>query len=261
MSSPFPGMNPYLENPELWSGVHSRLIISLADILSPQLRPKYFVAVEERIYESTNNDDTILVGIPDVSVQKSQANTNANNLAVATPIIQPTNITLPISEIVKERYLEVRRVETKEVICAIEILSPKNKRMGEGRNAYETKRQRILRSSTHLIEIDLLRAGKPLPILETQIMSDYRILVSRSERRPQGDLYAFNIRDAIPIFSLPLQLGDVEPLINLQEILNDIYNRASYDLVIDYQCEPVPGLTNDNGIWLDNLLRLAGLRI
>jgi Protein of unknown function (DUF4058) len=53
MSSPFPGMNPYLENPELWSGVHSRLIISLADILSPQLHPKYFVAVEERIYEYT----------------------------------------------------------------------------------------------------------------------------------------------------------------------------------------------------------------
>ncbi|PAX52881.1 DUF4058 family protein [Brunnivagina elsteri] len=260
MPSPFPGMNPYLENPELWSGVHGRLIIALADLLSPQLRPKYFVAVEERIYESTTNNDRILVGIPDVSVQKSQTSSNTNNLAVATPIIQPTSVTLPIPETVKERYLEVSRVETKEVITAIEILSPKNKRPGEGRIAYETKRQRIFRNSTHLIEIDLLRAGEPLPILETTIRSDYRVLVSRSECRPQGDLYAFNLRDIIPVFTLPLVLGDVEPLIDLQQIIHDIYDRASYDLVIDYHQEPVPTLSKENATWVDELLKKKELR-
>lgn len=132
MSSPFPGMNPYLENPELWSGVHGPLIITLADTLSPQLRPQYFVTVEERIYQSTPEDGRILVGIPDVSVQKSQNicdSHNDDNIAIATPSVQPTPVTLPIPETIKERYLEVRRVETKEVITAIEILSPKNKRI------------------------------------------------------------------------------------------------------------------------------------
>jgi hypothetical protein len=71
MPSPFPGMNPYLEDPELWPGVHGRLIVAIADFLSPQLRPKYFVAIEERTYQTTC-EERLLVGIPDVVVQRSQ---------------------------------------------------------------------------------------------------------------------------------------------------------------------------------------------
>lgn len=259
MPSPFPGMNPYLETPDLWSGVHGRLIITIADVLSPLLRPKYFVAVEERIYESTPND-RILVGIPDVSIQRQTTGTNTTNTTLATPTVQPTNVTLPITEAIKERYLEVKRVETKEVVTTIEILSPKNKRSGEGRTSYETKRQRVLSSNTHLVEIDLLRGGVPLPIMETTIKSHYRILVSRSERRPQADLYAFNIQNSIPSFLLPLRTGDVEPLLDLQNILNELYDRASYDLVIDYHKEPIPGLSKTDKDWLDTLLRAQGLR-
>ncbi|BDA72288.1 hypothetical protein CAL7716_064540 [Calothrix sp. PCC 7716] len=213
MPSPFPGMNPYLEAADLWSGLHGRLIITIADILSLLLRPNYFVAVEERIYEE-----------------------------------------------IKERYLEVKRVETKEVVTTIEILSPKNKRAGEGRTNYETKRQRILSSNTHLVEIDLLRCGVPLHIMETSIKSHYRILVSRSERRPQADLYAFDIQNPIPGFLLPLRTGDVEPMLDLQNILNELYDRASYDLVIDYHQEPIPGLSKIDFDWLDTLLRAQGLR-
>ncbi|MEH1786328.1 MAG: DUF4058 family protein [Nostoc sp.] len=175
MAYPFPGMNPYLENPELWPGVHGRLIVAIADDLSPQLRPKYFVAIEERIYQTTG-DDKLLVGIPDVIVQNSQTAINPNipNIAVATPAVQPKTVTVPIPEIVKERYLEVRKVATKEVVTVIKILSPKNKRLGEGRNAYETKRQRVLGSSTHLVEIDLLRVGEPMLVFRTlQLNTDY----------------------------------------------------------------------------------------
>ncbi len=214
MPSPFPGINPYLETPDLWWGVHGCLIITIADILSPLLRPKYFVAVEERIYEE-----------------------------------------------IKERYLEVKRVETKEVVTTIEILSPINKWSGEGRTSYKTKRQRVLSSNTHLVEIDLLRGGVPLPIMETTIKSHYQILVSRSERRPQADLYAFNIQNSIPSFLLPLRTGDVEPIVDLQTILNELYDRASYDLVIDYHQEPIPSLSNKTDFdWLDTLLRAQGLR-
>ena len=136
MSYPFSGMNPYLESPALWPGIHGRLIVFLADVLSPQLRPKYFVAIEERVYETTP-DDRVLVGIPDVVVQRSQTatNTQPENVALATPTTQPATVTLPIPQTVKERYLEVQKVGTKEVVAAIEVLSPKNKRTGEGRNA------------------------------------------------------------------------------------------------------------------------------
>ena len=183
MLSPFPGMNPYLEDPELWPGVHGRLIVAIADFLSPQLRPKYFVAIEERIYQTTG-DDRLLVGIPDVVIQNSQAAINPQmlNVAVAAPVVQPKTVTVPMPETTKERYLEVRKVGTKEVVTVIEVLSPKNKRPGEGRNAYENKRQRVLGSSTHLVEIDLLRAGEPMLVFGDGTQNDYRILVSRGEK-------------------------------------------------------------------------------
>lgn len=260
MPSLFPGMNPYLENSDFWSGVHGRLIVAIANFLSPQLRPKYFVAIEERIYE-TIGDDRLLVGIPDVVVQRSLIDTIPKlNIAVATPAKQPKTVTVPTSETVKERYLEVRKVSTKEAVTALEILSPKNKRTGEGRNAYETKRNRVLKSATHLIEIDLLRAGEAMPILGNTIQSDYRILVSRSERRPQADLYDFNLKEIIPTFPLPLLESDKEPLIDLQALLNELYEQASYDLVINYSREPTPALSQTDAIWNDALLRRQGLR-
>ena len=74
-------------------------------------------------------------------------------------------IELPMLEEVQERYLEVREVGSGQVVTVIEVLSPKNKRTGEGRQAYLSKRQRILASQTHLIEIDLLRGGESLPMV------------------------------------------------------------------------------------------------
>ena len=235
MPSPFPGMNPYLEHPALWSEVHKRLIVAIADALFPKLRPKYRVAIEERIYQSSEVD-SLLVGIPDVVVQRplSAANPTPSNVTVASPPVKPITITIPMPETVREGYLEVRNVATREVVTAIEVLSPKNKRTGEGRKAYKKKRHRVLGSSTHLVEIDLLRAGEPMPILENGIQSDYRILVSQCDRRPSADLYAFNLQDVIPSFPLPLRKEDTEPLVDLQELLNGVYERAGYDLVIDY---------------------------
>ncbi|HAX87440.1 MAG TPA: hypothetical protein DCY91_14550, partial [Cyanobacteria bacterium UBA11370] len=40
--------------------------------------------------------------------------------------------------------------------------------------------------------------------------SHYRILVSNSDRRPEADLYAFNLQDAIPSFLLPLRGGEFD---------------------------------------------------
>ncbi|BAZ08254.1 hypothetical protein NIES4071_00590 [Calothrix sp. NIES-4071] len=79
---------------------------------------------------------------------------------------------------------EIRSVETGEVVTTIEILSPKNKLSAVGRLQYETFRQSVFSSSTHLVEIDLLRQGKPMPILSPKVESNYRVLVSRSDTRP-----------------------------------------------------------------------------
>jgi hypothetical protein len=125
---------------------------------------------------------------------------------------------------------------------------------------YEDKRHQVLGSRTHLVEIDLLRAGEPMPFFENNIESHYRILVCRGERRPYADLYGFKLQDVIPSFPLPLRSGDTEPVVDLQTLLSGVYDLSGYDLVIDYNKEPVPPLSESDATWADALLQEQGLR-
>ena len=183
MRCPFPGMDPWLEHPALWPDVNNRLAAALGDELSPLVEPKYYVALE-RHGNSILPDEVILVGRTDV----------------VTPSTLPSRQVLPreqagrwrvnllLEEEVGESYLEVRDVETGIAVTVVELLSATNKLRAKGRKEYEEKRQLILRSKTNLIEIDLLRAGHPMPLATSLPVpeSDYRVLVSRSWRRPKA---------------------------------------------------------------------------
>jgi hypothetical protein len=260
MLYPFPGMNPYLENPELWLEVHHRLITALAIALAPPLRPKYRVAIEKRTYLS-DGQESVEVGIPDVSVI-SRKSTTAQTPSIATLPTQSefTVVTIPVPQEMREGYLEIREVATSRVVTVMEVISPSNKRAGKGREAYEEKRMVVLSSPTHLIEIDLLRSGKPMQILSEIPQTDYRILVARKNRRPQAQLYGFSIRQEIPKFLLPLESGDTELLVDLQSLLVEVYEQAGFDLAIDYTLEPVPSLKKEDKVWVDTILREKGLR-
>lgn len=260
MPNPFSGMNPYLESPDFWSEVHHSLISMLHESLVPQLIPKYRVAIEKRIYE-IKGGQSLLVGIPDVSIVRhpTPRNSNSSNVAVATRIA-PLKVGLPMFEEVREAYLEIRDIASKEVVTVIEVLSPANKRPGKGREMYEEKRDKVFAGRSHLVEIDLLRSYQPLPVFGENIDGSYRILVSRSDCRPTADLYLFNLPDAIPAFALPLRGGDVEPIVDLQALLNTVYDRAAYDFTLDYTPEPVPALAEPDAVWVDCLLRERELR-
>jgi hypothetical protein len=259
MVYPFPGVNPYLEHPTLWPGVHHWLIIGLAGYLSPQLRPHYRVAVEVRMYE-TVGDQSLLVGIPDVAVNQLQRQTEPEQIgdplaAVAVaPSPGPQRVTIPMAETIKQGYLEIREVVTGQVITVVEILSPVNKRQGKGRQQYEEKRNCVLNSETHLVEIDLLREGLPLPYFGRAPESDYRILVSRAELRPQAELYGFNLADQIPKFPMPLKGTEQGPMVDLNELLQQVYDQGSFDLAIDYSQDPLPPLPPQDTDWLRGIL-------
>ncbi|MEM1168661.1 MAG: DUF4058 family protein [Cyanobacteria bacterium P01_H01_bin.35] len=264
MPSPFPGMNPYLEHPDLWPGLHNRLIVRIADLLSAQLGDKYSVSLDVRMYE-TNDAESVLVGLPDVSVLSKKGQVNTSNstesqLAVTEPSTKPITVTLPIPITIREGYLQIQEVATKEVITAIEILSPANKRGGKGREMYLEKREKVLDSSTNFIEIDLLRRGQRMPISNDKNKTHYRILVSRAKQRPRAELYTFNIQNKIPEFPLPLCPEDTEPIIYLQGLLTTIYDAGRYDLKIDYTQKPVPGLSENDATWADTWLRQEGIR-
>src|SRR3954465_1889213 len=85
MNLPFPGMDPYLEHPVLWEGVHARLIVALANQLQPRLDPRYVTSVEERVFVEERPRR-----IPHVWVQKMGGNGGAQVVAepdVDTPVI------------------------------------------------------------------------------------------------------------------------------------------------------------------------------
>jgi hypothetical protein len=250
MAPNFPGMNPYLENPTLWSEVHSWLIVQMARSLNSQITPKYRAAVEKRVYS-----EAVLVGIPDVSVLRGGQATKIPNSSTATSIlVPPVKVRLPVLEETSERYLEIREVGTERVVTVIEVLSPKNKRSGEGRTQYLTKRQKVLSTQSHLVEIDLLRSGEPMP-MDCDVASDYRVLVSRKDQRPDAELYPFNLQDPLPQFVVPLLTGDIEPVIDLQAVLESIYQEAALDLAIDYAQKPIPPLSDEAYQWVKTILQ------
>jgi hypothetical protein len=260
MASPFPGMDPYLEQAVFWPEFHSRLIVAIADALAPSLLPKYYVAVETRTYRDSA-DGELLVGIPDAVVLSTPGSSSPAKpesfSSRATTTVQPQSVILPMPLEIKERYLEIREASSNAVITVVEVLSPTNKRPGEGRRLYSTKRQTVLGSASHLVEIDLLRAYEPMAMhpVAPEATSTYRILVSRSECRPQADLYEFTIQESMPEFPLPLQAAGEQVTVDLQPLVNGIYDRSGYGLRIDYQAPvPPPTLTVDDQAWIREVL-------
>jgi hypothetical protein len=206
--------------------------------------------------------------VPDVAVAQGQRQSTQSTVALAT-VSRPSDavtVTLTIPETIRQGYLEIREIATSQVITVVEVLSPTNKRPGRGRMEYETKRATLLGSLCNFVEIDLLRQWPPLVIPQGIEPSAYRILVSPQELRPQASWYGFNLADPIPLFELPLQSGDQIPVVDLKGLLDGIYDRSGYGLVIDYahnglQC--VMFTHQDTGVWADmvSIFWAAGLQV
>ena len=246
MPSPFAGMDPWLERPDLWPDVHNGLIAAVRDVLGPRLRPRYFVALEERVYVE-EAQGLALVGRPAVAVVGPRS-VGAGEGQAAAAVVE---VELPIADRQRETYLEIRSAGEGEVVTVLEVLSPANKRSGEGRRVYLQKRSVVLATLTSLVEIDLLRAGEPMPVVGDPPSSDYAILVSRSWQRPKAHLLPFGLRDPIPPVPVPLRKGEEEPTVEMGAVLAGLYERASYDLRVDYRRPPEPPLVADDVAWAE----------
>lgn len=247
MPTPFPGMDPYLEHHSLWPNVHNSLLVAIRDELAVRLRPRYYVAIEERIYQ-VDMTGMIFAGRPDVMLVRETATPYQSDVATLVPV------EIMIVEDVAESYLEIRTVNGDQVVTVLELLSPANKRDGDGRQHYLFKRANIQSSPAHLVEIDLLRGWEPMPLRKQPPPSDYRILISRAGQRPRADLLPFSLRQAIPPFALPLLPGDEEPIVRLNPILHALYDRAGYDLRIDYSKSPDPPFSDEDRAWAMTLM-------
>lgn len=256
MGSPFPGMDPYLEDRARWPDLHLRLIAGLGDRLMELLRPRYVVRADERVYVADDDDDDA-GGRPDHAIVANPSAHHGRGQAEGGPSrAVPLSIPTVMGFERRERFLSILARGSSEVVAVVEVLSPTNKRgdASEGQRAYLAKRRQVLHSSAHLVEIDLLRAGRRVPMARPLPRADFFVIVSRAERRPDCDVFPVGLRDRLPVIPVPLQ-GDEDVEVDLQALLDAVYERAGYDLDLDYSRPPVPPLRPEDETWAAALVQ------
>lgn len=259
MSSPFPGMDPYLEERSLWPDMHLRLINNIAEALQPQVRPKYLARINERI-ELTGLGQGY---IPDVMVVEPPREPTVVQTQVGALIADEPRTASFLDEERHIPYLEIIYRETGDVVTLIEVLSPANK-VGDGRTKFIQKQRDLLDSQTNLVEIDLLSG--PTATLAHAITitspSDWRyvITISRPQRRDRLEFYAIALDAQLPRCRIPLRPADPDVVLDLPTVFSRCYDAGGYDLLLDYRQPPPVTLSQSELEWLHLHLAEQGLR-
>jgi hypothetical protein len=258
MPSPFPGMDPYLEG-SLWMSMHAQLASVFVRQLNPQILPRYIALQTRRFVRERPEGEGLMIGenYPDVSVHKQQPARHGTGVleALVPPIRMITVMRAPIPHVT----VEVRDLEHHHLVAAIEILSPTNKRR-EGRRDYLRRRDRFLDSGVHLLEIDLLRKGRRVPMEEKLPPAPYFVFLSRADQAPLTGVWPIPMDSLLPTVPVPLQRDDGDARLDLQQALTMAYDEYGLNYMIDYGKPPNISLTPEQSVWVDQHLRAAGLR-
>lgn len=260
MPSPFPGMDPYLEDRALWPAIHHDFISQITAHIAPQVAPAYIVRIEERVLTIGEDDPAVGILIPDVAIQ--EAGTLSRPKAGPAATAAPTaTAPLFIQDEIREAYLEIRTLKGGRIVTVIELLSPSNKVVGSGiRNAYLDKRRRWFNCDAHFVEIDLLRGGDRISPVGIRLPPcEYRIVISTVKKRPLADFWQIRLRDPLPVIPIPLAGDDPPVALALKKILDEVYDRARYDLQVDYASDPPPPeLSGEDKEWLRSFRQPQG---
>lgn len=259
MPSPFPGMNPYLEQPDAWHDFHERFCPACSDVLVPQVRPDYVVKLDEHVYiHELPAEERRLLGRADVSVAEATEHRVAPTQAQTLEAPAYGRL-LPSVDIERLNYVEIRDRQTRKLVTVIELLSPSNKTPGGDRDQYVSKRWHLIYSGVNFVEIDLLRGGTRPPV-EDLPECDYYVMVARPEQWPRVGLWPLRLRDHLPKIPIPLRAPDDDAQLDLKPLLERIYDASGYEDYI-YLETPEPALTPEDGPWAAELLSSHGIPV
>ncbi|MBI4614475.1 MAG: DUF4058 family protein [Planctomycetes bacterium] len=260
MPSPFPGMDPYLEDQNLWEDFHHELISTMAALLVPQVLPRYWVAIEKRMYIDYEEDAGRSIR-PDLAVTRKPEVRGRVAPATQATTLQPVAVEAVMTWPVREGFLKIIRRADRKVVTKIELLSVTNKKKGtSGRAEYLSKRLEVLGSESHLVEIDLLRGGERPPFKDPLPPGEYFVAVHRFRNRPRADAYGIALQRELPVIPIPLEEGDPDVGLSLGRALSETYDRRRYDHEIDYAGEASPRLEGADREWAEELLDRAHKR-
>ena len=255
MKSPFPGVDPYLE--QHWGDIHTRLMVYLSDQISDQLPRDLQARVEESV--CVDLDESPRWIYPDVAVIELPEIASSSAIAVADAVIaKPTIIPVP-SEPPTQRHIEIVDLNSGyRVVTAIELLSPANKQEGSGRMAYRRKQREYLEAGVNLVEIDLIRSGTfivavPEGGIPWQKRTPYIVCIRRAYRPDQAEIISVALEQAVPNFRIPLRHTDPDIVLRIQPLLDDCYRRGRYAST-DYSQPPRPKLDDKAAAWASELI-------
>lgn len=220
MPSPFPGMDPYLEDARLWPQFQQEFLSQLADWIRRKVRTEYSLRLNEYAYTHT--------------------------LALFTSVVQEEH---------HEKFLEIRARHHRP-ITRIELFGLGVRTLSTGREHYLKLREAALKQGMNLVHIDLLRQGQsPLPLDLSQLPPfDYLVVVERARRPDCYEVYTFTLERRLPKIRIPMLPDDNDLFIDLQEIFDRTYEKA-FAKQLDYSKPPPVLLPDETLRWLEQLLR------
>ncbi|MCQ3929517.1 MAG: hypothetical protein DPW16_03580 [Chloroflexi bacterium] len=241
MASPFPGFDPYIEQPAYWSMFHTRFGGFICDLLNEQLPAPYVAVINPRL-EIGFFAETPHTYYPDVGIFEQARPQSGSGATSPSGITSPSlELTIPLREEVTAVSVEIRYMDNEIPVTTIVILSPINKQPGnEAYQAYLKKRLDLLENRLNLIELDFLRAGQKLPTMQPLPPSHYTIFLHRAKRRPIAEIWLLSVRDTLPIIPVPLLDQDPDIRLDLGEAFQKTYEVARFERLIHYEKEP-PG--------------------
>jgi Protein of unknown function (DUF4058) len=228
MSSPFPGMNPYLEDPALWPLFHHQLITSLYQILLPGLVDRYRARLVPRQYTS--------------------------EMALFTSVVREEH---------REETIEIRQRSDGRLVTLIEVVSPANKTTEDGRLAYLQRRREARAEQANLAEIDLVLQGQPMLDYSRDGFPDwdYAVTVSRASQPDRFEIYTATLQKRLPKFRLPMAGDDRDTIVDLHTTFVRSFDQGSFGGRIDYSRDPATTLRSEDRDWLDDFLKQQKLRL
>ncbi len=260
MPSPFPGMNPFLEQRDAWQDFHQAFLAVLRRQVERQLGRDFSAKLEETVYvheiSDDEDDNRLLLGRPDVAVTRgpdfSGSDWGRDEAGVATLEAPSWAALMPHHDTQRLARIEIRDRLRRRLVTAIELLSPNVKRPGPDREQYLNKRKALVHSPAHLVELDLLRGGMRVP-MQGLVDCNYCVLVSHAEHRPRVGVWPVRLREPLPTVPIPVTPEHPPVTLDLMASLHETYDAAGYWKYI-YDGEPDPPLHPEDAKWAVGLI-------